>query len=102
MRKQTFAEEIDVSSFIGDIAHQLVKEGDGLRALADTWFDDGTDEKSNCVEIGVELARLGRHLLALRENLCNSCLTLTVAETIKFGEAPAKEKEPGGKEAIQK
>ncbi len=97
MKNQVYTEEIDVSTFIGDIAHQLTKEGDALRALADTWFGKGTDEHMITVELGVELARLGRHLLALRENLCNSCMTMTVAEILRFGEAPspAKEKETG-------
>jgi hypothetical protein len=93
MENQVY-DRTDVFTFLGDMAKRLTKEGECLRALADTWLDKGTDEHSCLVLSGVDITRLGRKLLALREHLCQPCATKDVAEGLIFGPSPKEEPSP--------
>jgi hypothetical protein len=90
MENQVY-DRTDIFTFLGDISHKLVKEGDALRALADGWFTEKTEDRQTLTCCGVDVARLGRQLLVLREHLCQPCATKELAEVLSFKNPVAKE-----------
>lgn len=86
MEKQAdrYSEETDLGTFLGYMAKKLTKEGDSLRALAEDWFQHKTDEQTVLVAFGVEMGKIGRQLLDLRQQLCNTCQTKVVSEVLSF------------------
>jgi hypothetical protein len=84
MENQVY-DRTDVFTFLGDIAHRLVKEGDALRALAEGWFEAGAEDRQTLVCCGVDISRLGQQLLVLRGQLCQACATKEVMEVLSFG-----------------
>jgi hypothetical protein len=93
MENQVY-DRTDVFTFLGDIAKRLSKESDCLRALSDTWFEKNTDENDCLAMSSADIARLGRQLLGIREQLCQACATKEVAEGLIFTLAPKDDPSP--------
>ncbi len=95
MENQVY-DRTDVFTFLGDIAKKLLKEGECLHALADSWFDKNTDENDCLALSSQDIARLGRQILVLREHLCQACATQEVGEGLIF--MPTAKEDPSPKE----
>ena len=62
----------DWGTFLGRIARKLTKEGNSLEAIADKWFDDG--ERRNVLRsFSIDVIVLGEQLLAIRDQICQTC-----------------------------
>jgi len=83
MENQAY-DRTDVFMFMGYMAKKLLKEGECLRALADSWFDKNTNEHDCLALSSADIARLGRQILVLREHLCQACATQEVGEGLIF------------------
>ena len=86
----TRVEETEIFGFLGDVAYRLIFAGDSLRALAEVWHDRGSEDQQILIQQGCDFTRIGRQLLALREELCNACKIKVVIETLKFPNSAAE------------
>ena len=78
-------EQTDLGTFLGRIAYRLNKEGNALQALAKMWFEDEGEEKRKILEqSGIDTNYLGEQLLALRNQLCQTCMLRSVSIQMCF------------------
>jgi hypothetical protein len=73
----------DVGTFLGKIARRLTKEGGSLEVLADKWFDEG-ESRDTVRSFGADIAILGEQLLAIRNQICQTCQLKPVNITMNF------------------
>ena len=93
MENQSYSDRTDFGGFLTNTAHRLIKEGVSLCALARDWFEgEGNENEEILVQMGIDLANLGRRLLAAKEQLCQACTSKELAEILSFEDAlPGKE-----------
>jgi hypothetical protein len=77
-------ENTDIGTLLGWISHRLSKEGNSLQALAEMWFDKGEDKQHVFKEFGVSVSTMGEQLLAIRNQICQTCQLKTVNIIMNF------------------
>ena len=90
-------DQTDLYGYLGDISNRLLLEGESLKALAELWHERNSEEYEIVLSFGLEIAKSGRQLTALRERLCQACQTKTVAESLSYENLSDKKEEAGGK-----
>jgi len=81
-----------LGDFLGNLGHRLIKEGVSLSALARSLLADTGEDEEIFVQVGIDVANLGRELLMAKNQLCSACMTKTVekftCDNASEGETP--------------
>ena len=70
-----------LGDFLNNLAYKLIKEGVSLSALARSLLADAGEDEEIFVQVGIDVANLGRELLMAKNRLCSACMTKIVEKS---------------------